>query len=265
MALAFSGSGTPLSAQGFSEARGAMGGVPQEALWAVLAVETSGCGFLPDRRPKILFERHKFAHHTNHQYDASHPDISGPWDPAAYGAMGAHQYERLAVAIGLDRAAALKSASWGLGQIMGENFQAAGYPDIEAMVADFVIGEDRQLMGMARFISAGGLGAALVACDWADFASHYNGPNYAVNHYDQHLQTYNALYTAHGCPDIDVRAAQALASYLGYPVRGIDGLMGPKTAQALSQAQQDLGVSPVSGQADAATLAALTAAVAALP
>jgi hypothetical protein len=26
-------------------------------LWSVVVVETSGCGFLPDRRPRILFER----------------------------------------------------------------------------------------------------------------------------------------------------------------------------------------------------------------
>ena len=31
--------------------------VPAAELWAVLIVETRGCGFLPDRRPLILFER----------------------------------------------------------------------------------------------------------------------------------------------------------------------------------------------------------------
>src|SRR5204863_9082982 len=33
------------------------------------SVETSGCGYLPDRRPKILFERHVFSRLTEHRYD----------------------------------------------------------------------------------------------------------------------------------------------------------------------------------------------------
>jgi hypothetical protein len=42
-------------------------------IWAVFSVETSGCGFLTDRRPKILFERHIFSHLTNGRYDAQNP------------------------------------------------------------------------------------------------------------------------------------------------------------------------------------------------
>lgn len=34
--------------------------VKQPEVWSVLSVETKGFGFLSDRRPQILFERHIF-------------------------------------------------------------------------------------------------------------------------------------------------------------------------------------------------------------
>ena len=73
----FVGAGRPLSAQGFAAATG-LNGIEAAALWAVLSVETSGCGYLTDRRPKILFERHIFHRLTGGDYDVSHPDISAP-------------------------------------------------------------------------------------------------------------------------------------------------------------------------------------------
>ena len=92
-------------------------GVDPAALWTVVVVETSGCGFLSDRRPCILFERHIFSTRTGRRFDAAHPGISG--SAGGYGQPGAHQYERLEEAIACDQRAALESASWGLGQIWG--------------------------------------------------------------------------------------------------------------------------------------------------
>ncbi|NJM92326.1 MAG: N-acetylmuramidase family protein [Rhodospirillaceae bacterium] len=74
---------------------------------------------MPNRRPKILFERHIFHQRTNGKFDATHPDISHPkW--GEYGKASA-QYDRLGRAMALDRQAALESASWGLPQVMGFN------------------------------------------------------------------------------------------------------------------------------------------------
>ena len=74
---------------------------------------------MPDRRPQILFERHIFHRLTDGKFDDG--QIS---DPAAggYGARGAAQYDRLALALAKDADAALQSASWGIGQIMGMNY-----------------------------------------------------------------------------------------------------------------------------------------------
>src|SRR4051794_26976898 len=95
--------GLPLSAEGVAAASDLLG-VPSSVLWAVVTVETAGCGFLHDRRPVVLFERHEFRRRTASRFDASHPEISGP--AGGYGPAGAHQHARLASAIGLDRRAA---------------------------------------------------------------------------------------------------------------------------------------------------------------
>src|SRR5688572_2845500 len=128
MPLAFSGPATPLDEVAIADAAKKLG-CEVAAVRAVVDVESRG-GFLPDKRPKILFERHYFSRLTKGKFDAGHPDISnGKW--GGYGAGGAHQYDRLGRAIALDRDAALRSASWGLFQIMGDHCKSLGYADAE--------------------------------------------------------------------------------------------------------------------------------------
>ena len=237
----FAATGAPLTGDGFSDALDIID-APPAALWAVLSVETSGSGYLVDRRPKILFERHIFHRLTGGQYDASNPDISAP-TPGGYGPSGAHQYDRLQAALQLDEDAALKSASWGLGQIMGGNFQFAGYDDVDDMVQDFVGSEDAQLLGMAHFIDAGGLGAKLAAQDWAGFARAYNGPNYAANAYDAKLAQAYGRYANGSTPDLSVRAAQTYLNYLGSGLV-VDGLVGPATRAAVQRYRLSRGLAP---------------------
>ncbi|MGC1438250.1 MAG: N-acetylmuramidase domain-containing protein, partial [Terriglobales bacterium] len=57
--LPFQGTARALSATGLTTVSQKLG-VHATEIWTVLAVETSGCGFLPDLRPLILYERHIF-------------------------------------------------------------------------------------------------------------------------------------------------------------------------------------------------------------
>jgi hypothetical protein len=52
--MTFVGAAHPLHDDGLTAAA-THAGVDPTALWSVIVVETSGCGFLPDRRPSILF------------------------------------------------------------------------------------------------------------------------------------------------------------------------------------------------------------------
>lgn len=181
----FEGKGRPVSEEGFKEASKSLGvGIP--ALLAVVTVETKGCGFLADRRPLILFERHWFRKLTNAKFDAKAPDLSNPvW--GGYGAGGANQYSRLERAIKLDRTAALKSTSWGLGQVMGFNAESVGFANVGKMVSAMCDSEDAQMAGMVGFIASNGLAKHLKNGNWAEFAKLYNGPDFQKNKYDQKL------------------------------------------------------------------------------
>src|ERR1700683_996721 len=78
----FQGAGEPASGNGIAGVLDSLGlKIPE--LLAVITVETSGCGYLADRRPAILFERHIFSKQTGGRFDAQHPDISNP-TPGGY-------------------------------------------------------------------------------------------------------------------------------------------------------------------------------------
>lgn len=250
----FEGAGNPLSEAGLDQAATTLG-VELPALWAVMAVETDGCGFLPDRRPQILFERHIFHARTNGQFDQAAPDLSSG-TAGGYGARGAFQYDRLARAIALDRTAALESTSWGLGQVMGFNASVAGFPEVEAMVTAMSGSEDAQLGAMVGFIDKNKLSQYLQQSDWRGFARRYNGPNFQKNNYDSKLAKASARYVVGPLPSVLVRAAQLYLTYLDYSPGTVDGWFGKSTQNALVKFLKDKSL-PNSITLDAATFGAL--------
>lgn len=257
MSDTFLGPAAPLTQGGFDDVMQKLG-VDAHALWSLVTVETRGFGFLPDRRPKILFERHVFHKRTNGRFSAANPDISSP-TPGGY-AGGAGEYDRLMRAIRLDRQAALESASWGLPQIMGFNARTLRYLGVEEMISNFINGEDTQLQGAFRFISSNeALASAFRDKAWARVAFFYNGSNYQKNGYDTKLQHYDELYRLKGTPSIDIRAAQARLTYLGFNPGGVDGVEGNGTRTATIAFQRSKGLN-VSADLDDATLTALATA-----
>ena len=250
----FEGKGRPLTDNGLARARRSLG-VDPATLWAVMTVETRGCGFLPSRRPVILFERHIFHRLTEGRFDRRAPDLSDP-RAGGYGGSGEVQHERLARAVALDRRAALESASWGLGQVMGFNARLAGYRNVETLVRAMTRSEDSQLKAMIGFIANNDLAAILKRKDWAAFARRYNGVDYQRNRYDERLALAHARYAAGPLPGLSVRAAQVHLIYLGYNPGGVDGWFGTNTQAAVLRFQQAQGL-PASGRLDASTLAAL--------
>ena len=236
-------------------------GVGAPELLAVLAVESKNCGFLPDRRPIILFERHIFYKRTGGQFSGSHPDIS---NPVAGGYAGlAKEYPRLEAAARLDRTAALMSTSWGAGQIMGFNHQAAGFADADSMVTAMQASEDAQLASVADFITANNLTGLLRSRDWAAFARKYNGPAFAKNKYDVRLAGAFHQYSSGALPDVDVRRAQLYLTYLGFAPGTVDGMHGKRSRSAVAAFRERNGLE-ASDRVDKALLETLQARVQAL-
>lgn len=245
MPVEFSGPATPLTDSDI-EAAAASIGCQVAAVRAVIDVESRG-GFLTDGRPKILFERHYFSRITNRKFDGSHPDIShGKW--GGYKG-GASEYDRLHRAINLDRSAALRSASWGAFQIMGDNFKLAGHNDVEGFVAAMVAGSAGHLKAFVSFVKKTGLADELIRLDWAGFARGYNGPGYKANRYDEKMA---AAYLIHsrGGAHVDNPLPVLRMGDKGEDVKRLqaalglnsDGDFGPNTKKAVIALQKKHGL-----------------------
>lgn len=225
------GAAEPLTIEGLRAASNRIG-TSAAALLAVMEVEARGCGFNRDRSLVALYERHVFHRETDGVFDKVAPNLSSPIS-GGYGPAGPAQHEKIQQAMDLDETAALRSASWGLGQIMGFNARLVGYEDAPAMIRAFADSEDEQVMAIAEYIVRRGLADELRRRDWRGFAFGYNGPKYAVHHYHEKIA---AAFQKHDRPrsvDIPLRAKQVRLMFAGLYSGAIDGIDGPRTRAAL--------------------------------
>jgi hypothetical protein len=165
--------------------------VPVCHLRAVLRVESAGSGFLlaelMPARPKVLFEAHHFYRLSRVKVSKVRPDLSTPrWNRKLYKG-GSAEWGRLSDAAQFDLYNALKSASWGLGQVMGFNFELAGCQSVAQFVFEAFKGEAAQFRHVLNFIDNSDLLGHLRAGRWASFARGYNGAGFRANRYDEKL------------------------------------------------------------------------------
>ncbi len=186
--MKFSGEAQRLQSLDISKIAASIG-CGEDHLHAVMEVETRGGGFDRHGRIKMLFEPHVFYRELGEGVKRDQAVREG----LAYRRWGQERYPtdsypRLEKAMQIDKIAALRSCSWGLGQVMGFNASLAGYQSAEAMVADFIDDEDRHLAAMVAFIVSSGLDDDLRRQDWRGFARGYNGAGYAKHGYHTKLQ-----------------------------------------------------------------------------
>jgi hypothetical protein len=161
---------------------------------AVAEVESMGDGFLPNGKPKILFEPHIFwkelvkrginpANHVKGNEDI----LYQKWGAKPYGKYS-EQHGRLERARAINRDAALSSASWGKFQIMGFNWKLCKCESLDEFVNAMTMSEDEHLKLFANFLLTTDLDEALKQKNWAAFARGYNGTGFAANNYDKKLK-----------------------------------------------------------------------------
>lgn len=171
-------------------------GVEVEVVKAIKDVESSGSGYLFSNHPKILFEGHVFWKLLDKcggkpsQYSDS--DILYPkWSYDHYKGDVA-EHVRLQKARRINRDAANASASWGLFQIMGNNYKACGCKSVDEFVDRMRMSESEQLNLFVAFIKYHNMHLSLRPGNikWAEFARRYNGAGYEKNKY--HIKLENA-------------------------------------------------------------------------
>lgn len=184
----FIGPAKPLSTHELETIAGYLG-IQVAVVNAVLKVEAAGKGFDSKGRPKMLFEPHVFWRELGKGSKRNQASLAGlayaKWKPNSY---PRNSYPRLEAAMAIDETAALRSASWGMGQVMGFNHEAVGFATPQEMVEAMTISEGAQLYAMARFIVANKLQRYLRNRDWDRFAEGYNGASYARHGYHTKLK-----------------------------------------------------------------------------
>lgn len=186
----FQGAGKPLSPSDIVTIAGYLG-CHIAAARAVLAIESAGKGFGPDRRPIILNEPHIFWRELGPAAARTQAGQLGlayaKWGAKPYPKTQAARYSWLDKAMAINAEAALKSCSWGLGQLMGFNHKLCGFASVQDFVEAMKLSEGAQLFAMARFIVSSKLQGHLRKRDWAAFARGYNGAGYAKHGYHTKL------------------------------------------------------------------------------
>lgn len=161
-------------------------------LKAIIDVESRGFGFLTNSRATILFERHIFYRQIRDRFGKEradelmrlHPDIV---NTKTGGYLGKErEWTRLEKAMKLSEVngeytdLALRSASWGLGQVMGFHAEKLGYQNVYEMFASAMRDERGQVEMILRYcMSEPGIVKAMKTHDWHTLARLYNGPAYA--------------------------------------------------------------------------------------
>lgn len=165
-------------------------GATVKHILALEAVESGGASFDNSGRPIILPEPHIFYRLTGGRYGQT-SFSSKAWNRALYPKSYDGRWQMLADMAERDELAALQSASWGMFQVMGFNFAAAGFASPQAFAAAMAEDEDNHLEAMVNFIISEGLADELADCSANDpascrpFVSRYNGPGYRANKYDE--------------------------------------------------------------------------------
>lgn len=167
-------------------------------------------------RPTILYERHKFGANSSHVWDKTHPDISSRYQSTnnaaprdRYGTYSS-QFIKLYRAATLDEAEALKSASWGLFQMLGDKFDKSGFKNVSAFVDAMLESESRQLDIFVAYIAGNSsLLKAIQDKSWKRFALLYNGADYEQNQYDTKMAShYKTLTEAASRKNLPVNGAR---------------------------------------------------------
>lgn len=157
----------------------------------IIYVETEGIGFDDFGRLNIRFENHYFldrikgdsekldafyavfqckeGNYSGHKIKVGGEFIS--LHPSGTIKDSDLQYHALKYAMEIDEDAAYESISMGVGQIMGSNYEAAGFSSGQEMYDVMSEGYEGQIEGMIRFIKSGNLDEKQPV----DFFTSYNG------------------------------------------------------------------------------------------
>lgn len=260
-------------------------GIDPAALLSVVECETNGSPFEVDgRTPVLLYERHVAYREAAKVGKAiQNAFIRAGLAIPRWSRSTQYKDERtsalrlalIARARAIHEEVANASASWGLGQTLGNQFEELGFESATDLVSYMTEGGlTAQIKVLIAEVKAKSLIKALNTKDFKTFARRYNGPAYAQNQYDtrmaaackrwsRKLETVTSRTVAPAHQSLTKRQIEAIQQKLadlGYTMVGIiDGKWGVNTVAAVNAFQNYEGL-PETGDYDEATKAELAVA-----
>ena len=163
-------------------------------LKAVKEVESCGKALI-NGVPVMLFEGHIFWQRLvarkidPNKYVKGNEDILyRSWTKKYYTGKNSGELSRLQKAIKINEAAAYESASYGMFQIMGNNYKVCGYNSAKDFYNDLCKNEDAHFNSFIKFITSKGIVKHMQSKNWRQIAYLYNGSCYAKNNYHIKLE-----------------------------------------------------------------------------
>lgn len=252
----------PMDVLDVCRAKAAERNIPSAHVAAIVDVESRGLVFDPagSGRPMILFEQHLFARklsgdaltealrrglatksHKKNKYPKAQADR---WKQIEAAQELCHEF-------GVSDVAAFESASYGVGQVLGEHWNELGFASFGDFYKTMMSGAGGQIDIMLKFVKVNGLEDELREGRWPAFFRGYNGPDYARLGYHLRIAKALALYGGEsaepdgmlrmGAKGAKVREIQALLVRAGHQVK-IDGDYGPATKKAVRAFQKAHGI-----------------------
>ena len=228
--------------------------IPLAHLLAVIEVESAGRVFGWDGRPMILPEPHLLYRQTQEPERGELVALglaSKRWNKKLYAKSQQSRWAQVERAQSICGNVAFEPVSYGVGQVLGQHWQALGYADLPAYFERVCSGIEGQLEVMMRYIVINGLEDDLREGRWPTFFRGYNGVAWEKNGYGAAIK--KALRKFGGAtaePDgmlrmgskgARVRELQALLARAGQQVK-VDGDFGPSTRDALKAFQLAKGI-----------------------
>jgi len=230
-------------------------GLPVDQMLAVAWVESRGKAYTKingEDLPLILPEPHIFYRNLPVALRAQAVSAglaSKKWNRKLYRGTQKGRYEQLFEMRAIHNDAGICAPSYGIGQVLGQNWKSLGFDSPTAFFARVMSGVEGQADVMARFIVVNKLKDELERCDWKGFARAYNGPSYAENAYDKKMADAYAEVTGQtfiNDPEIlsmgsmgeGVLELQKMLKKAGHNIEP-DGDFGPATKKALMAYQSE--------------------------
>lgn len=233
MQYPWKGQARPMSPDAFTKAAQRLG-CEVAAIHAIWDVEASGQGFRSDGTLQRRFEPHKM------------PRARIGWRESLK-IPTAKREQMFLEAWQRSPTAALEASSWAGPQIMGFNFEKAGYDTAEEMVRAMADAEDVHLDAFVTLVESLGLDSAIRANDWLAFATGYNGTGQPA----VYARKIEAAYRRHrGKASAEILRVGSRGESVKRLQRALgledDGRFGPETKARVEHFQEAEGL-PVDG------------------